>query len=78
MASLPSIYKTLTKVPRKYTKVDIKIFWSCQILLDVFTLLQIFLQDYLEKIILAYRSSQPPPKLNCLVVSITSKSFSNL
>ena len=38
--SLVSRYNNLVITAKNYTKVDIKFFWSCQILLDFFTPLQ--------------------------------------
>ena len=42
MPSLLSKTKTFVLAAKNYAKVDIKVFWSCPILLDFATMFQIF------------------------------------
>lgn len=46
MPSLPSRTKTFVLAAENYTKVNIKVFWSCPVLHDFATLLQIFFPGF--------------------------------
>ena len=75
--SLPSMKSFLAVAVKKHSKVNIKVFQSCPILLVFFTLVQHSVRDYLRKQIFGHNSVQPPSKFIFGVFSKVSKHFFN-